>query len=69
MKRNKLFSILLFMIGILCIPLHSRAYSGIYFSKNEDYLLTTKKPTNRTEGHYLEFVMEETYTVKSGDTL
>ena len=69
MKRNKLFFILLFMIGILCIPLHSRAYSGLYISKNEDYLLTTKKPTNRTEGHYLEFVMEETYTVKSGDTL
>ena len=57
---------LIFLMGwLLCTPMHSYAY----FGKNEDYILSAEKPLDRTEGHFLEFSSEETYTVKEGDTL
>ncbi|MDE7286739.1 MAG: LysM peptidoglycan-binding domain-containing protein [Lachnospiraceae bacterium] len=55
----------IFMIMLLGISTDSHAY----FGQNEDYYLTDEKPEGRGRGHYLEFVSEETYTVKSGDTL
>ncbi|MDD6811528.1 MAG: LysM peptidoglycan-binding domain-containing protein [Lachnospiraceae bacterium] len=56
---------IIFLVSFLCVPMHCYAY----FGKNEDYFLEIAKPANRAEGHYLEFVNEETYTVKTGDTL
>jgi len=57
---------IIFFIGLLlCIPMHSYAY----FGENEDYILSAERPLDRTEGHFLEFASEETYTVKEGDTL
>lgn len=34
-----------------------------------DYLLTTQEPSDKREGHYLEFVSQETHTVQAGETL
>lgn len=67
MKKRFLWSIrILFWILLLfCIPMQGYAY----FGTNSDYVLETEKPADRTKGHYLEFVSEETYTVKPGDTL
>ncbi len=55
----------IFIIILLSISMDSRAY----FGQNEDYLLTDVKPDGRGKMHYLEFVSQETYTVKAGDTL
>jgi len=57
--------IIFFIWLLLCIPMHSYAY----FGENEDYILSAERPLDRTEGHFLEFASEETYTVKEGDTL
>lgn len=57
---------MIILIGWLVgVPVRSYAY----FGKNEDYILSAEQPSDRTEGHFLEFVSEETYTVKEGDTL
>ncbi len=54
----------------LCNPIRSYACGeDIYFGTNEDYLLSGEKPDFRAEGHYLEFVFDENYTVEPGDTL
>lgn len=65
-KRLSWFIIVLFLIMIfLGTPLHSYAY----FGTNDDYLLTTEKPKRGAKWNSLEFVGEEDYTVKKGDTL
>lgn len=54
-----------FIALLLCVPMHTYAY----FGKNEDYKLSTEKPEDKSPKNYFEFVSEETYTVKCGDTL
>ncbi len=54
------------ILGMMLCP---QAKSRAYFGGNEDYLLSMQKPEMQEEGHYLEFVNEETYVVEKGDTL
>lgn len=63
LKRG--IKIIIFTALLLCIPINCYAY----FGTNSDYILESEKPEDKTFNHYLEFVNEETYTVRKGDTL